>query len=566
VTLARELRKQLETTCIQARSVAEAAAEDVIARVKAGPDSPMRRKLRAQEQEEAEHFLEHAAFTQWHVRLFARFLAENNLLRHPDGVAVTLDEVKEIATEERKDPWALAAEYACQMLPGIFPTEGDMTTELPLAPEHRQALERLVEDLPLPCFTSEDALGWTYQFWQTQRKNEVNRTEEKVEGDDLSAVTQLFTERYMVRFLLQNTLGAWWAHHRPASPLINGYIYYKPSIEHDFSNWPVEINELKVLDPCCGSGHFLVEAFLMLHAMRLELGEDQAEAARAVLTENIFGLELDDRCIQIAAFALNLVAWKSGLPASETVVPNLACTGLAVRGKAEEWAKLARGDSELEHALLSLRDLLYEADSIGSLLEPEKELQRHTSGMFTSGLERLIYRALVKERAEDSVAAVFGEQRGAAQFRALNMLVRRDFHLVATNPPFLNTSKAIRVLQEFVAENFPEAKKDLATAFLLRAFAFLRPGGLVAMVTPQNWLFLGSDRKLREKLLKEQRWLAVARFGPGAFETITGEVVQVANVILAKHRPRDDNNFLGIDASEPKKAVDKAALLAEATP
>ena len=564
--LVRELRRGLEDTCKEARKIAETAASDAIARVKAGGDSSLRRKLRAQEQEEADHFLEHVAFTQWHMRLFTRFLAENELLRHPEGVAVTLDEVKEIAAEERKDAWSLASQYACRMLPGIFPTEGDITSEVVLAPEHRQALERLVEELPRVCFIADDALGWTYQFWQSQRKKEVNESGEKVEGDDLSAVTQLFTEHYMVQFLLQNTLGAWWAKQNPESSLIPAHTYYKPAIEHDFSGWPKDIKDLRVLDPCCGSGHFLVEAFLMLHAMRVEQGEESHEAARRVLAENLFGLELDDRCVQIATFALTLTAWKVGLPSSEAVVPNLSCSGLAIQAPRADWAKLAKGDSGLEFALLALHERMIEADSIGSLLEPERELQRHTSGLFTSGLERLIYRALIKERTDDSVAAVFGEKRGAAQFKALNMLMRRDMHLVATNPPFLNTSKAIPELQEFVAENFPEAKKDLATAFLMRSLSFLRPGGLVAMVTPQNWLFLGSDKKLREKLLKEQRWLAVARFGPGAFETISGEVVQVANVILAKQRPKEDSCFLGIDASEPKKAVDKAALLAEAAP
>ncbi len=143
--------------------------------------------------------------------LFARFLAENDLLIHPEeGVAVTLAECAELAPEEGEpDGWALAARYAARMLPGIFRTD-DPALRLRFAPEDRAALERLLEALPPPVFTAEDSLGWVYQFWQAQRKKEVSASGRKIGGADLAAYTQLFTEPYMVAFLLHNTLGAWW--------------------------------------------------------------------------------------------------------------------------------------------------------------------------------------------------------------------------------------------------------------------------------------------------------------------------------------------------------------------
>jgi hypothetical protein len=225
---------------------------------------------------------------------------------------------------------------------------------------------------------------------------------------------------------------------------------------------------------------------------------------------------------------------------------------------------MAGGDEDLAEALARLHGRLVEADSIGSLLDPQVELGAEKT-LFTDSLLPRLVRALKREVIDDPAAAAFGV-RVDGVLKALNLLARQDFHLVATNPPFLLASKAIPELRDFVAERYPDGKKDLATAFVLRGFRFLREGGLLAMVTPQNWLFLGSDRKLRESLLKTRRWLAVARFGPGAFETIGGEVVQVANVILAKQSPSSEARFLGIDASAPRRASEKAALLAEAAP
>ncbi|MEJ7711060.1 MAG: hypothetical protein WKF84_14645 [Pyrinomonadaceae bacterium] len=142
--------------------------------------------------------------------LFARFLAENNLLMHPEGVAVTLEECEELAKDERRGErlHARRARYASRMLPQIFRTE-DPVLNVAFAPEHRRELERLLNDLPVDVFTADDSLGWVYQFWQTNEKTRVNKSGNKIGADELPAVTQLFTEHYMVLFLLHNTIGAW---------------------------------------------------------------------------------------------------------------------------------------------------------------------------------------------------------------------------------------------------------------------------------------------------------------------------------------------------------------------
>src|SRR5262249_3838396 len=146
-----------------------------------------------------ERLVEECAYEQWHRMLFARFLAENELLIHPEhGVAVTLAECEEIAQARGgSDLWLVASEFASTMLPGIF-RSADPALQLTLAPEGQRRLEEILAGLPREVFTSEDGLGWVYQYWQAKRKKEVNASERKIGGADIAPVTQLFTENYMV--------------------------------------------------------------------------------------------------------------------------------------------------------------------------------------------------------------------------------------------------------------------------------------------------------------------------------------------------------------------------------
>ena len=299
------------------------------------------------------------------------------------------------------------------MLPGIFPSD-DPSGQVTFAPEGRAALEAILSTLPRPVFTSDDGLGWVYQFWQSKKKKEVGGSGRKIEKLDLAAYSQLFTEDYMVRFLLENSLGGWWAAQHPDSPLVEGFKYLR--FQEDgtpaagaFPGWPKRAADVTVMDPCCGSGHFLVVAFEMLRQMRMEEeGLGQPEAADAVLRDNLFGLEIDHRCVQIAAFALVLTAWKVGgyrkLP-----LPHVACSGIAVRGQLEVWTRLAGDDANMRQTLERLHGLFVNAPDLGSLVDPMNVPVRER--MFTPDFGKvapLLEGALAKERADDPVAAALG--------------------------------------------------------------------------------------------------------------------------------------------------------------
>lgn len=591
-TLSTEFRRQIERTVVEARDVAEAGARVALEALAVQHHEPyghmdseqrtLRRRLRAHARQlsdrldarsgghSIDHLVHECAYEHWHGMLFARFLAENHLLIEPElGVAITLDECEELAKDEAVDKWTLAVRFAHGMLPQVFRPDHPVF-EVQLAREHRLKLEDLVEGLPAEVFAASDALGWVYQFWQTKRKDEVNRSEVKIGADELSAVTQLFTEPYMVQFLLHNSLGAWWVSRHPdrPCPVDLGYLLRTEDgtpAAGRFECWPDDLAEFRLLDPCCGSGHFLVAAFLMLVPMRMALEDLTArEAVDAVLKDNLHGLEIDPRCVATAAFTLALEAWRYPDAGGYRPLPrlNLAWCGQPVAGRKEQWLALANGDERLRAGMAALYDTFRDAPILGSLIEPARSVPED---MLTAGfgeLQPLLEKALHKHAGE----AEWEETAIAAQGLAeAARLLGGHYHLVITNVPYLARGKQGERLRKFAEKHYPKAKNDLANVFLERCLELSLPEGqgVTQIVMPQNWLFLTSYWKQREHLLKENRWELLARLGPGAFETISGEVVNVILLTLTRIPPQPDHRLHGIDVSEPRTAAGKAELLRE---
>lgn len=584
--LSGELRGQLERSVVTAREEAErtarAALETLgIERREAFPgiseeDRQLRVQLRARARQLGEGDLEagidplveEIAYEGWHRMLFARFLAENSLLMHPSGVAVTLEECAELAGEEGEpDAWMVAARYASAMLPSIF-LQDDPSARVRFAPEGRNALERILNELPPAVFQADDALGWVYQFWQSKAKKAVNESGVKIGAKELPAVTQLFTEDYMVRFLLENSLGAWWAARHPESPLIKEWEYLRlledgTPAAGKFEGWPDRAADVTMMDPCCGSGHFLVATFEMLRQIRMEEeGFSQRDAGDAVLRDNVHGLEIDPRCTQIAAFALAIAAWKSGgyrdLPSI-----NVACSGIPAKGQLEEWSRLAGRDVNLRMTLEQLYELFSEAPVLGSLINPRAP--SNTGSLFApdyAHVEGLLERAFREQDSDLGLIPLF--QASAARVGRAAALLSGRYTLVATNVPFLARSKQSLVLQEFARLEFPDSTSDLATLFLERSCTFSAPGGTIAIVTPQNWRTLGSYRQLRRRTLRERTLNIVVNLGADAFITPMWDF-KIGLSVMTSSYPADHHAFVGMDVSDASNTSEKARSLSEST-
>ncbi len=614
--LPKPLRTQLENTVKAAREAAEKGARAALSQLAVGegkaPDyltdefKALRRRLRAHgralgdikaadDTQGLQHLVWEVAYEHWHRMLFARFLAENGLLLWEPGAAVSLDDCEALVQESdptmnlgAKTKWELAGKLAARMLPQVFKPQSPVF-ELAFAPEHQRELERLLAALPTEAFKASDSLGWVYQFWQAKRKDEVNASEVKIGADELPAVTQLFTEPYMVDFLLHNSLGAWWVTRHPGETCPVPLTYLRTLEDGTpaagkFEGWPNKLEEFKLLDPCCGSGHFLVAAFLMLVPMRMAAEHLSArEAVDAVLRDNLNGLELDPRCVEIAVFALALAAWRFPDEAGEPLgvredmpAPNIACCGLKVATRAADWMALVPDEmpnaTYLRQELRLLHDSFSQAPLLGSLLDPARSLKNDLATTSFDTLRDLLERALSTERP----ATLWGEGnevQDEAWDHALTArglldaarLLDARYHLVVTNVPYLARGKQSDALKAFCESHYPEAKNDLANVFLERCLELSQrsAAGVVQIVMPQNWLFLTSYRKQRESLLKRVQWNLLARLGEGGFDSPQAAGAFII-LLTQTHAPADEAFALrGVDASGPKGAAEKAALLRE---
>lgn len=594
--LSREHRRMLETTAGQARAAAETGAARALQALAVGAkEAPghltdaqkkLRVRLRAHgralgdelrqdDTQSIAHLVTEIAYEHWHRMLFARFLAESDLLMHPDGYPVSLSDCKEDA--ERLDPparseWEVAGHYASAMLPNVFrPDSPALALQLPL--ETEQALEALLAKLPAAVFSADDSLGWSYQFWQAPKKEEVQRQMKqagtKVGADELPAVTQLFTEQYMVAFLLENSLGGWWQGRYPGQPLPVAMPYFR-KVEDDtpaagtFPAWPASLADFKVLDPCLGSGHFLVSALHYLVPIRCATeGLGAAAAVDRVLAENLHGLELDARCVEIAAFALALAAWRfpdeQGRPLGYRPLPrlNIACVGVAPRSKKADWLKLAGGDERLEGGMAALYALFQKAPELGSLIDPMAATRGDLLDPHWQELESRLDQALAQKSDDQDI-----EARVAAQGMVhASRILTRKYHLVITNPPYLGAGQHGPVLKDFCEEHYKAARGDLANVFLERSFKLCTPGGTVSFVMPQNWLSLGIYKNQREHLLTYATWNLLARLGEHGFDSADAAGAFTILVTLSKSRPVETHMLRGLDASAPNTPEEKAAIL-----
>lgn len=645
--LNKTLRGQLENTVCQARSLVEKAAREEIERLGVGESSapsylqPADAKLRVQlrahgrtlgdikdsdDSQQVDHLVGEVAYEHWHRMLFAYFLAQNNLLMC-EGYAVTLEECDELASElGARNGWEAAGVLAAQMLPQVFrATSPALKIVLPI--DAVRQLEQLIISLHPDTFQAQDALGWLYQFWQSDRKKAVNDSGVKIGANELSPVTQLFTEPYMVSFLLDNALGAWWANRKltqndvttttteeelrqaasvPGVPL--QYLrFVKPNTDQPpsennawlpaagtFEQWPDQLSDLTVIDPCCGSGHFLVAAFLMLVPLRMaDEGLSAKKAVNKVLSQNLHGLELDQRCVELAAFAIALEAWRypdeTGKPLGYRKLPELqlACSGTAIGAAKGEWKQLAKQiaaqateqaanasnakdpaeqKDNLSIALDWLQQTFQQAPVLGSLINPRRSDAAKIVDWPT------LQKALTQALDSSSDETTFEAQVAAQGLTKAAQLLSKQYSWVITNVPYLAYGKQCEELKDYSESSCPAAKYDLATVFLDRCLQMNTQGGHTSVVLPQNWLFLTRYKKFREQLLTQNTWSIVARMGSGAFETISGEVVKAIllgitrgkveqDLIMDQANQNNSQDLSALDVSAYNSAIDKAGAL-----
>ena len=375
-------------------------------------------------------------------------------------------------------------------------------------------LYRLVTNLPQSEWGQVETLGWLYQFYNSERKADFFKAKRKAAPEDIAPATQLFTPDWIVRYMVENSLGRLWMLNNPGSRLREQMDYYiEPDSEHEEFLYIDGPEDITFCDPACGSGHILVYAFQLLFAMYQERGYAERDIPSLILSKNLTGYEVDERAGQLASLALTMCAREHDRRFfRRDVRPNI---------RVFRDIMIDAGSLDPDSALVDkagLLDVLAHLGEIGSLLDPTSD-----------DLE-----ALRSESMRNLSGDLFAGDTGEAVCEALDVFTALStrFDVVVANPPYMGSSSFNPWMSKWVKKNYPDVKSDLCTCFIQRGYTLAIDRGYTAMVTMQSWMFLSSFEKMRDRLIDEKSIVTMAHLGPRAFDAIGGEVVSVTADVL----------------------------------
>ncbi len=404
---------------------------------------------------------------------------------------------------------------------------------------------------------SVEILGWLYQFYISEKKDQIfddlKKKNIKVSPENIPAATQLFTPEWIVRYLVENSLGRLWLQNNPGSDLAEAMNYYVGSTADEAGTGPEEgqtpadnsgkgsgsdssvsngekenpfpkigsPEEIRICDPCCGSGHMLVYAFDILSRIYEESAYDREEYPELILRHNLVGLELDDRAAELASFALIMKAYaKDRKIFTRKVMPEIYALNSITLTDSEisSLKKEAGGDiitPDVEATLCQFAD----ADNLGSLITPP----------------------ISQKKAEDSAqklqernfsAGVASVAVNATEILKTATRLCSKYHVVVTNPPYMSSQHMNGQLAAFLKRNYKDSRTDLYAAFMERNFGLCYQSGYISMITMQSWMFLSTFEKLREKIISQKTLTTMAQLGAKAFDSFGGEIVSTTAFII----------------------------------
>ena len=422
------------------------------------------------------------------------------------------------------------------MMPFMFEEIGNFT-EL-LLPEDllskSSILSNLRNVLTLENCQDVEIIGWLYQFYISKKKDQVFaalQENEKILEENIPAATQLFTPDWIVRFLIENSLGRLWLLNRPNSKIVEQLKYYLAS-EESIQNFP-KINspeELTICDPACGSGHMLSFAFDLLHFIYEEEGYNPTEIPELILSKNIFGMEIDDRAGALASFVLAMkaakkIGWnkfaKMGIVPKICVYQNTTFSNDELR-EVKNMVGQRNFTDKFKHFLSQFEN----AKTFGSLIKSE----------FSKSID-VIEQLNTKDFSRDLIHSKLQERISSI----LNMgyFLDQKYHIVVTNPPYLAYKGMNADISNFAKKFFPHSKFDLYSMFMERSISMLKPFGYLAMINMQSWMFRTKLENFRRQLLRNATPVILAHIGPHGFDTIGGEVVSTTAFVLSESNNQD---------------------------
>lgn len=524
-----------------------------------------------------QYVIEEVAYT-WFNRLIAiRFMEVNDYLPshirvlssesgklEPDLVTTPFDAELPFTAEEETQIFQLKQDNKldevfrilflkqCNALNEILPALFEKTknyTELLLSLsviDQDGVVYHLIHDIPGDDFNIErggqvEIIGWLYQYYNTEPKAAAFAKNGKITKEEIPAVTQLFTPDWIVRYMVENSLGRLWVEGHPDCGLKENWKYYleeaqqEPEVQAKLAEIRKEYaalnpEDIKLIDPCMGSGHILVYAFDVLMQIYESAGYSQRDAAKSILEHNIYGLDIDDRAYQLAYFAVMMKARQYNrriLNGENTCHVYAIQESNSINRAHLKYFGAGMDDIEKNAAKMQLEgllDTLTDAKEYGSILNVESYnwdlLRRFVAAEDTAG-----------QISMDSV----GVEDTAEQLKRLidiGETMARKYWVTCTNPPYAGTSNLSANVNNFVKKNYPDSKADLFAVFIERCRQMTVNNGFQAMITQQAWMFLTSFDALRIKLLSNVTISSMAHLGTKAFDEIGGEVVQTTSFVL----------------------------------
>lgn len=442
------------------------------------------------------------------------------------------------------------ADYTELLLPNNILTEGGFVDML----NHTEFITD--ED-----FQSPELIGWLYQFYISERKDEVFAKKGKFEADEIPAATQIFTPNWIVKYMVQNTVGRIYLDNNPYETALQKNWQYLVELSE---NTPAEnilryeeLTDLKVADLACGSGHILNECFDLLYDLYITEGYGRGEAIENIFKHNLTGIDIDNRAKQLATFALLLKACQKDTSFADAhCLPHVLAMP---KPWDEEKNGLVReflphfflGQENQTHVneLIACFDLMQHADSLGSIMK--FELSDST-------------RLLVKQAVEYWHNQEFVPEAISAQFPAFKLILAltEKYHALVMNPPYMGAGSMNEVLSKYVKKNYEEGKADLFSTFMMLSIDRLVANGKYGMINMQSWMFLSSFEKLRNTLLNNFHIENMLHLGPRTFDELSGEVVQNTAFVIAKHKSDEGGVYFRL--VDGKNCTDKKDMFLRA--
>lgn len=522
-----------------------------------------------------EYIVEEVAYT-WFNRMIAiRFMEVNGYLpirvlssesgkNEPDIVTTPFDAGLEFTDDESsriyefrdnnkpEDLFRMLFIRECNHLHDILPELFEATndyTELLLSLSYTDkdgVVYHLVNDIPEDDFNIEkegqvEIIGWMYQYYNTEPKDKVFaalKKNVKITKENIPAATQLFTPHWIVRYMVENSLGRLWIEGHPDADLRNGWEYYldeaeqEPQVQAQLEEIrtgyrEISPEDIRIIDPCMGSGHILVYAFDVLMQIYSAQGYSERDAAKLIVEKNLWGLDIDRRAYQLAYFAVMMKARQYNRRIlTSGIKPNLFVIDDNRALTPEIIEYIADGDSKIASDLRSISDDLTNAREYGSIINVQPV-------DFSGLIERI---GVIAQSDELNLIAMENKRIVCEKILPLvkqAQTLSQKYDVVCTNPPYMGGSGMSDKLSDFVKKDYPDSKSDLFAVFIERCGQLANLKGYQAMITQHAWMFLSSYEKLREKLMLSTT-VNMAHLGARAFDEIGGEVVQTTAFVERK--------------------------------